>query len=240
MSLFYFFIAQGAFSGAILQPERYRALVFANVFSFVGADQHHARIIGKLFGVDELYQVRRARFEVVRRLARAGEEECWVRADAALLRQILLNLLDNAVKYGPEGQLIRIVVTADDVELRLTVEDEGAGVPPADRDRVWEPYVRLRQGGPGGSNNGGSGLGLAVVRDLALALGGRVWVSGAGEANGGGGGASGASFGLSLPRVRMEGWGPPPEFQSTPALAPSLHPSNAPPIQSTPSPAASK
>jgi signal transduction histidine kinase len=189
---------------------------------------------------EPLAAVRRARIEVVRYLDPAVGQERSVRGDAALVRQILLNLLDNAVKYGPEGQSIRVVVAEDGAELRLTVEDEGPGVPLADRDRIWEPYVRLRDRGAAASVKGGTGLGLSVVRDLTSALGGRVWVEG-GEAEGGAGRATGgARFGLSLPWKRMEVRGAPPELQSTPPTDPRPRPMNASPIDSAPTPTATR
>ena len=87
--------------------------------------------------------------------------------DANALRQVLLNLLDNAVKYGPRGQVIRIRAVADGLFLRLEVTDEGPGVDAADVDRIWEPFWRAA-----GSVEGGTGLGLAIVRELANGHGG--------------------------------------------------------------------
>jgi signal transduction histidine kinase len=96
-----------------------------------------------------------------------------VRGDHALLRQALVNLVDNALKYGARGQVIRLEAApggAGVVELR--VEDAGPGIPPAERDRVLEPYRRLAVDHD--SERTGSGLGLAVVRQIALACGGSV------------------------------------------------------------------
>jgi len=93
--------------------------------------------------------------------------------DAAAYRQIVLNLLENAVRYGPLGQTITVRVEHHDTVTRLAVEDEGPGIPIADRERIFAPFVRLtsnRRGVPG------TGIGLAVVRDLTLRHGGRTWV----------------------------------------------------------------
>ncbi|MDF1505115.1 HAMP domain-containing sensor histidine kinase [Roseisolibacter sp. H3M3-2] len=101
--------------------------------------------------------------------------------DRAALRQALLNLLDNAVKYGPAGQTVRVGVRAAGPYAHLWVEDEGPGIAPRDRERVWLPFFRLER--DVGSAVAGSGIGLAVVRDLVTLHGGRVRVE---EARGGG------------------------------------------------------
>jgi signal transduction histidine kinase len=91
--------------------------------------------------------------------------------DANALQQVLLNLLDNAVKYGPRGQVIRIHTAADASLLRLEVADGGPGVASGDVDRIWEPFWRAS-----GSAEGGTGLGLAIVRELANGHGGSARV----------------------------------------------------------------
>ncbi|HVE80028.1 MAG TPA: HAMP domain-containing sensor histidine kinase [Gemmatimonadaceae bacterium] len=95
-------------------------------------------------------------------------------ADRGAIRQILLNLLDNAVKYGPAGQTVSVVVDHGFATTRLAVEDEGPGIAEGERERVFQPFVRL--GRTTGGTQGGSGIGLAVVRELAALMGGRVWV----------------------------------------------------------------
>lgn len=89
--------------------------------------------------------------------------------DAGAVRQVVVNLVDNALRYGPEGQTIRVTVRADDARAILTIRDEGPGIPPADRERVFEPFVRLA---PGAAT--GAGIGLALVRQLARAMHGGV------------------------------------------------------------------
>lgn len=95
--------------------------------------------------------------------------------DAGAIRQVCVNLLDNAVKYGPEGQTIRVSLEpAARNMLELTVADEGHGVPRAQREQIWKPFVRLDQDE---GSTGGSGLGLSVVRDLIERHGGRIMVT---------------------------------------------------------------
>ena len=97
--------------------------------------------------------------------------------DRDALRQILLNLLDNATKYGPPGQTITVGSEIASDRARIWVEDQGPGIPHEDRRRVWEPYVRLNREAE--SATGGSGIGLSVVRELVELHGGRTRVEGA-------------------------------------------------------------
>lgn len=103
-----------------------------------------------------------------------------VHADRGALRQVLLNLLDNAAKYGPVGQTISVGSArtghrVDGVErVQLWVDDEGPGIPEAQRGRVWEPYVHLSRRAE--SATGGSGIGLSVVRELVAMHNGSSWV----------------------------------------------------------------
>ena len=103
------------------------------------------------------------------------------------LRHVLVNLLDNAVKYGPPGQRVTVRVAPAGREVRIAVSDEGPGVPAAERERVWKPFQRGQRTGA----VAGSGIGLAIVRDIATRHGGRIWIE---EREGGG-----ATFVVSLP-----------------------------------------
>ncbi len=85
-------------------------------------------------------------------------------------RVALLNLLDNAVKYGPSGQTVRVEGVLDGDVLQLSVADEGPGIAAADRDVIWKPFER-------GSSDaarsvGGSGIGLSIVSDIMARHGG--------------------------------------------------------------------
>ncbi len=97
------------------------------------------------------------------------------------LRQVLSNLLDNALKYGPPGQTVRIGAEHGAGLVRIVVDDEGPGVPEQDREAIWEPYIRLPRDVDG--HKPGSGVGLAVVKTLVGELKGRVWID---DAPGGG------------------------------------------------------
>ena len=110
--------------------------------------------------------------------------------DAAAYRQIVLNLLENAIRYGPAGQTVTVRVERVSGGARLVVEDEGPGIPLGDRERVWAPFVRLTTQAHGSM---GTGIGLAVVRDLTTRHGGRAWVEQASAPSGG------ARFVIELP-----------------------------------------
>jgi signal transduction histidine kinase len=97
-----------------------------------------------------------------------------VLGDRSALRQILLNLLDNAIKYGPRAQTVSVEAQRLNGKTRILVDDQGPGIPRDDRERVWEGYYRL--GREAHSAVAGSGIGLAVVRSLAQDLEGRTWI----------------------------------------------------------------
>jgi signal transduction histidine kinase len=101
-------------------------------------------------------------------------EETFASVDRDAFRQILLNLLDNAAKYGPPRQTVEVGVDLEGDRVRLWVDDEGPGIPVADRKDVWEPYTRLARSVE--ASTGGSGIGLAVVRELVELHGGSVAV----------------------------------------------------------------
>ncbi|HEX9893404.1 MAG TPA: HAMP domain-containing sensor histidine kinase, partial [Gemmatimonadales bacterium] len=104
-------------------------------------------------------------------------ERLDARVDGDAFRQIVLNLLDNAVKYGPQGQTVTVHLARADGRIRLTVDDQGPGVPLRERGRVFERYVRLERDRE--ANTAGTGLGLALVQELARLHGGRAWAEAA-------------------------------------------------------------
>jgi two-component system, OmpR family, sensor histidine kinase KdpD len=93
-----------------------------------------------------------------------------VAMDDVLVEQVLINLLDNALKYTPAGSPIDVIATATDESLTIEVADRGPGLPPGEEDRVFEKFYR---GEPVGSR--GAGLGLAICRGVVRAHGGRIW-----------------------------------------------------------------
>ena len=92
-------------------------------------------------------------------------------ADPALLEQVLVNLLENAAKYGPDGGLVRVSARAEGAKLRIAVADEGRGIPPEDLPHVFDSFYRARRED---RTVPGTGLGLAIARGLTEAMGGTI------------------------------------------------------------------
>jgi two-component system phosphate regulon sensor histidine kinase PhoR len=88
-------------------------------------------------------------------------------------RQVLLNLLDNAIKYSPRGGRIEIALAADSEDLRFMVRDEGLGIPLGEQERIFDKFYRLDPDQRRGI--GGSGLGLYISRELVRLMDGRIW-----------------------------------------------------------------
>jgi signal transduction histidine kinase len=106
------------------------------------------------------------------------QEDLVAPVDSAALRQIVLNLLDNAAKYGPDGQRVVIGMALFDNNARIWVDDEGSGIPVRERERVFNPFYRSRDA----QQTAGSGIGLAVVRELVALHGGEAWIEDAPDA----------------------------------------------------------
>jgi signal transduction histidine kinase len=123
-------------------------------------------------------------------LAEAGPDLPAARADAQRVEQIVSNLLSNAVRHTPPGGLVAATVIAEPDALRIEVRDTGEGIAPEDLPHVFERFYRR----PDREGRGGAGLGLALVKELAEAMGGSVEAASTpGE---------GSCFAVRLPRVR--------------------------------------
>ncbi|MBI3183941.1 MAG: HAMP domain-containing histidine kinase [Myxococcales bacterium] len=134
------------------------------------ASRSEVRVLGMLQEVCELarpeQQLRKLQLNVV-----APPDIDCVRADPDLLGRIMENLLDNSLRYSPEGGEIRLELKAVPGAIQVWVKDQGPGIPPEHRQRIFEKYVQLD-----GPSRTGRGLGLAFCRAAAEAHGGRIWV----------------------------------------------------------------
>ena len=97
-----------------------------------------------------------------------------VHGDEERTRQVLLNLVDNAIKYSPSGGRIDVTVASVGEWLRFSVRDEGLGIPLGEQERIFEKFYRLDPDQRRGI--GGTGLGLYICRELVRSMGGRIWV----------------------------------------------------------------
>jgi signal transduction histidine kinase len=138
------------------------------------------------------------------RVAVAGVLPVRAAADAVLA--VLGNLVDNAAKYSPRGEPIRLEASAVGEEVVLAVEDSGPGVPAGERERIFQRFIQLEAGTA--NRAGGVGLGLHIARELARAQGGDLVLATAAS-------GTGARFELRLPRV-----GEPPAVLQLPAERP--------------------
>jgi PAS domain S-box-containing protein len=101
------------------------------------------------------------------------EEPLDASADRDKVRQILANLVDNALKYSPSGGTVTVAARKTHDAVQVRVVDEGNGVPQGEQERIFRKFYRA---GATGQPTGGTGLGLFIARGLASAMGGRVWV----------------------------------------------------------------
>jgi PAS domain S-box-containing protein len=118
-----------------------------------------------------------------------------VAADESQLRQVLDNLIDNAIKYSPAGGDVQLTVEAADEVVRFAVADSGLGIPALEERRIFEKFYRLDPDMTGGI--GGTGLGLYIAQELVRRVDGRIWV----EPNGG----QGSVFYVEIPAAGTAG-----------------------------------
>ena len=120
-----------------------------------------------------------------------------VRMDASLIVQVLINLINNAVKYTPEDAKITIGAKTEDGMAVLWVEDEGQGVPKGQEDRVFEMFYTGVKRSP--DSRRGIGLGLSLCRSIVQAHGGEIWMRNIQP--------HGAKFMLTLPIAEVKKYG---------------------------------
>ncbi|MET0815990.1 MAG: HAMP domain-containing sensor histidine kinase [Solirubrobacteraceae bacterium] len=121
---------------------------------------------------------------------------CWGRGDPDAVARVVRILLDNALRYGPRGAPVTVKADSRAGHAVITVADEGPGIPPEERDRIFERFHRGAAAGP----SGGFGLGLAIGRELARRMGGELDVDD--------GGAHGTRFALTLRTAHAPAGGP--------------------------------
>jgi K+-sensing histidine kinase KdpD len=101
-----------------------------------------------------------------------------IRVDDRAVAEVIYTLVDNAAKYSPKGANINVAAKSRDCQIvQLIVEDEGYGIPPELRERVFDKFFRaMRDGDMGTRQPSGSGMGLAIAKGIVEAHGGRIWI----------------------------------------------------------------
>ncbi len=116
-----------------------------------------------------------------------------VKGNRRMLAQALTNLVDNAIKYTPEGGEIEVRVRSEGKRVFLSVRDTGVGIPPEVQPRIFEQFFRARQ--PGTEEVSGTGVGLSLVQQIVQQHGGQVWVESEGIPG------KGSTFHIALPAL---------------------------------------
>ena len=112
-------------------------------------------------------------------------------ADSGRIRQVVDNLLDNALKHTPAGGVVAVLAAEIEGEFRLTVRDSGAGIPAGDIERIFDRFNSLHGGREAAEKQAGAGLGLSLCKLIVVHHGGRIWATN--------GKSGGAAFHVALP-----------------------------------------
>lgn len=115
------------------------------------------------------------------------DPDLWVSADPRRIRQVLGNLLSNALRFSPPGSTITVSALRNGQEVWVSVQDQGPGIPPEDLPHIFERFYKADKS----RSEGGSGLGLAIAKEIVQAHGGRIWAENRG----------GARFTFALPAL---------------------------------------
>jgi two-component system sensor histidine kinase KdpD len=102
-----------------------------------------------------------------------ADQVSLVKCDAGLLEQAVVNILENAIAYSPDGSRIETAVYEDQDDVVISIEDQGPGIAKADLEKVFEKFRRLDQPSDRGSGKG-AGLGLSIAKGFVEAMGGRI------------------------------------------------------------------
>jgi signal transduction histidine kinase len=166
-----------ALIGDVLDTSR----IDAGTFSYRFGDVDLAALVDETVATASLGQ------DDVPVVARVARPIPTIHGDRERLRQVLANLIDNAVKYSPEGEPVEVRLAAADGTVRLTVQDHGPGISPADHVLIFEKFGRVASG----ASKPGTGLGLYIARSITEAHGGSLGVASAP--------GRGATFTMALP-----------------------------------------
>jgi signal transduction histidine kinase len=190
--------AQRSDLGRIRHNQRYLLRLINSVLTFMKLDSGHVEYELSVVSIAEMLaaieQTVRPQMQAkqLKYRKRKPEIELHVLADGGKVQQILVNLLSNATKFTEPRGVVEVDFLADDRVVRTQVRDSGRGIPSVELERVFEPFVQVKD--PAGTMTEGTGLGLAISRQFAEGMNGRLYA----ESERG----KGSLFTLELPRAR--------------------------------------
>lgn len=167
-------ISEADLAGAVLDESGRLERLVRNLLLLARADEQSLALATSSVDLDDLVLAEAARLRATTQLTvdASGVGPARVDGNEGLLGQVTRNLADNAARHA--ASTVRLSVSTKDARALVTVEDDGDGIQPSDRERVFERFVRLDEAR--GRDAGGTGLGLAIVRELVNAHGGSVTI----------------------------------------------------------------
>ncbi|TBN57995.1 HAMP domain-containing protein [Glaciihabitans arcticus] len=167
-------ISEAELAEAVLDESGRLERIVSNLLVLAHADEQSLSLASTAVDLDDLLLAEASRLRGSTELAidSSGVGAVRVTGDNGLLAQVVRNLVDNAARHATSRMRISLVESSGGAS--FTVEDDGPGIPEADRERVFERFVRLDDAR--GRDAGGTGLGLAIVRELVVAHGGSVTI----------------------------------------------------------------
>jgi signal transduction histidine kinase/CHASE3 domain sensor protein len=162
----------------IRRNQEHLLAIINDILSFAKAEVGRVELTLAVLPLDEVLEdvadaiAPQARSRRVRYERGPGDAHLLVRADRGKLRQVLLNIVSNAVKFSPPGGIVTVSAHANGSGVVIAVRDTGPGIAPEHRERVFEPFVQLDHGLT--RTTEGTGLGLAIARNFAREMGGEI------------------------------------------------------------------
>jgi signal transduction histidine kinase len=180
--------------GSMLEEVNRLTCLVDSLLTISRGDSGHLQLHRTVFPAMALAREAAGLFEVLteeraQQLIVEGDADVLLEGDRLFLRQALVNIVHNAIKYSPEGGTITVAVLSEVSGVVLEVSDRGPGIPERDQARVFDRFYRVDKARS--SESGGAGLGLSIAKWAAEAHGGRITLSS--EAN------RGCTFRISLP-----------------------------------------
>lgn len=197
--------------GSMLEEANKLTRLVDSLLTIARADAGQIRLNPAVLSARDLVRECAALFEVLleengQALTVDAPEDAHIEGDRLLLRQALVNVLHNAIKYTPRGGAIAMRLRSNDASVVIEVQDSGPGIPPEQLTKIFDRFYRVDEGRSPGP--GGAGLGLSIARWSVEAHGGTITAHSTGE--------QGCTFRIGLPVNSPASGGPPPS-SDTPA-----------------------